>query len=110
MNTDESPPPSTHGADGPNGRGAGGQFGPGNRHGKGNPPAGRAAKLRALMLARVKPKDLAAVVDSLVAQAKGGDLAAIRELPNRVIGTPVAQDVEERLSMLEQSLAQREER
>ena len=95
--------PSTHGSNGGLGDGRidRGRFGKGNRYGKGNPLAGRAAKLRAVLLKRVKDKDMVEVVDALIAQAKAGELNAIKEFLNRCIGTPVPQDIEERLAALE---------
>ena len=81
--------PSTHG---PDGRTARGTFAPGNKLGKGNPLAGRAAKLRARLLRKVTADDFDAIADKLIAMAKGGDLAAIRELYDRTIGKAVPFD------------------
>ena len=77
--------PSTHGSDG---RKADGRFAHGNRLGRGNPLAGRAAKIRAVLLRRFTPKAAAEIVDSLIEKAKSGDLAAIKELFDRTIGKP----------------------
>ena len=79
--------PSTNGA---NGRAAGGRFAPGNPGGPGNPLGSRVAALRAMLLDAVSPDDLRAIVATLVAQAKQGDLAAIRELFDRLLGKPTA--------------------
>lgn len=75
--------PSTNGD---NGRDGGGRFTRGNAGGPGNPYARRVARLRTLMLETVSDEDLKAIVSALVKQAKAGDLAAIREVLNRVTG------------------------
>jgi hypothetical protein len=80
-----SDPPSTHGG---GGRQADGRFAEGNRLGRGNPLAGRAAKIRAVLLRRFTPAAAAEIVDALIGKAKKGDLAAIRELLDRTIGKP----------------------
>jgi hypothetical protein len=43
-----------------------------------------------MLLAAVSDDDLRAVVSTLVEMAKAGDLAAIRELLDRVLGKPTA--------------------
>ena len=78
--------PSTNGS---NGREGNGQFAPGNCGGPGNPHARRVAELRAAMLAAVSVDDLKAVTAKLVAMAKAGDLAAIREVLDRTLGKAV---------------------
>ena len=90
--------PSTHGSNGQDGRG---RFAPGNRLGRGNPLAGRAAKIRAVLLRRLSPKLAGEIADALIAQAKAGDLAAIRELLDRTIGKPAATELLERIEALE---------
>ena len=79
--------PSPNGA---NGRGADGRFARGNCGGPGNPHAQRTARLRAMLLDSVSDDDFTTVVGKLVAMAKGGDLAAIRELLDRMMGKPKA--------------------
>lgn len=79
--------PTTNGT---NGRGPGGRFAPGNPGGPGNPHAKRTAELRAAALAAVSDDDLRAVVAKLLELAKGGDLAAIRELLDRLLGKAAA--------------------
>lgn len=98
--------PSTHG---PNGAPAGnrdtrGRFAPGNRCGRGNPLAGRAAKIRAVLLRKLTTKQAGEITDVLIRRARDGDLAAIRELLDRTIGKPVQTDVLERLEKLEEKL------
>jgi hypothetical protein len=67
-----------------------GRFAPGNRAGRGNPHAARVSALRSALLDAVTPDDLRAVVAALVDRAKGGDVAAARELLDRAIGKPPA--------------------
>ncbi|MEZ4270158.1 MAG: hypothetical protein R3C68_01580 [Myxococcota bacterium] len=73
---------------GTNGRIASGRFAVGNKGGPGNPHARRVAKLRSLLLNAVTDDELHAIVLKLVDLAKGGDLAAIREVLNRTVGKP----------------------
>lgn len=93
--------PSTTGS---NGRGEGGRFGNGNRFGKGNPHAKRVARLRSALLKSVSAGDLREVVMSLLAEAKSGDVAAARELFQRLLGPPEALDLLERFDALEQQI------
>lgn len=99
---------------GPNGRDPGtGRFAPGNRLGRGNPLAGRAAKIRAELLRVLSPTEARRIAKRLLEQAKTGDLAAIRELLDRTIGKPATADVLERLDEMEarlQTLLERKER
>jgi hypothetical protein len=74
------PTPST------NGRTPRGQFAKGNLGGPGNPYAKRVAWLRQALLDAVSADDIRAIVMILVARAKDGDMAAIRELLDRLIG------------------------
>ena len=73
---------------GDNGRDGRGRFGQGNRFGKGNPYAQRVAELRSLILEAVTDADLREIVRILVERAKGGDITAIREVLNRLVGKP----------------------
>ena len=98
--------PSTHGTNGQDGRG---RFAPGNKLGRGNPLAGRAAKIRAQLLKGATPADVKAIVKKLIDGAKAGDLAFIREWLDRVIGKPAQADLLERIELIEQQLAAREE-
>jgi hypothetical protein len=95
-------PPSTTGS---NGRASGGRFGPGNRFARGNPHARRVAALRAALLRAVKPADLAEVAAALLASAKGGDVAATRELMQRVLGPAESIDLIDRIESLERLIA-----
>lgn len=76
---------------GENGRDAGGRFAIGNAGGPGNPHAKRVAELRTMLLDAVTDDDLRAIIRALVARARDGDLAAIRELLDRIIGRPAQQ-------------------
>jgi hypothetical protein len=83
------------------GRTPGGRFAPGNRGGPGNPHAATVAKLRAAILAAVTPEDIDAIIRALVHRAKGGDMAAAKELLDRAVGKPTDASVAERLDELE---------
>jgi hypothetical protein len=93
-----------------NGRGEGGKFGPGNRFARGNPFAKRVAKLRSALFKAVSPEDLTEVVRVLVASAKSGDVAATKELLQRLLGPPVELDFIERMEALEKQLADVQQR
>jgi hypothetical protein len=89
-----------------NGRGDRGRFGAGNKYARGNPHARRVARLRAELLRAVTPEDLRDVVVALLNQAKAGDVAAAKELLQRLLGPPVELDLLERLGMLETQIAE----
>jgi len=91
------------GAPSPNGRNGAGRFAKGNPGGPGNPHAASVARLRAALVEAVTPDDVAAIARALVTQAKGGDVAAVRELLNRLLGPPVELDLIERLERLERA-------
>jgi hypothetical protein len=99
MSTD----PSTLGGNG-NGKDSAGRFAKGNKLGRGNPLAGRAAKIRAILLKALTPADAKAIAAELVTKAKTGDLAYIRELLDRTIGKPSSSDLLERIEALEQAM------
>ena len=80
--------PSVSGQDPHNGR-----FLPGNRIGRGNPVARQASRLRKALYAAVTPADLQEVVQSLVAQAKAGDVAASKIVLSTLLGPPQSLDV-----------------
>jgi hypothetical protein len=54
----------------------------------------------------VKAADLREVVAALLAQAKAGDVASIKELLQRLLGPPVELDFAERLEELERTIAE----
>ena len=99
METNPKPSPA-----GDNGRGPGGRFGPGNRAGRGNPMAKKVQQLRAALLKAIKPNDIRDVIETMLKSAKGGDIAAGRELLSRALGAPEALDILQRLEALETTL------
>jgi len=54
------------------------------------------------MINAVTEQDLREVIKALVAEAKSGDLAAVRELLDRLLGKPIEIDLLDRLDELEQ--------
>lgn len=80
--------PSTNGGNGA--RDEGGRFANGNPGGPGNPYAQQVARIRSAILEAVSDDDLRAVVAALVEKARKGDVAAARELLNRLAGKPHA--------------------
>jgi hypothetical protein len=81
---------ATPSANGDNGeRDALGRFRPGNKGGPGNPVARKTAAIRKALFAAVRPADVKAVVRALISQAKAGDVPAIKELFDRLIGKSV---------------------
>src|SRR5215475_1402447 len=75
---------------GANGRQQNGRFGSGNKFGLGNPYCKRAHQLRSALFETVTHEDLVEVTKKLIAMAKGGDIHAIKELLDRVLGKPTA--------------------
>ncbi|MCW5756075.1 MAG: hypothetical protein KIT54_02455 [Phycisphaeraceae bacterium] len=65
-----------------------GRFAPGNPGGQGNPLAKEHARVRRLIRESVTDADLVAIVAVLVAEAKAGNIVAIRELLDRLAGKP----------------------
>lgn len=86
---------------GPNGRDKRGRFAAGNPGGPGNPHIAKTAKLRAKLLEAVTPSDIEAIIKQLVTMARGGEISAIRELLDRVLGKPGPSDLAERVDRLE---------
>ena len=82
-----------------------GRFQTGNPGGPGNPYTKQIAALRQALLDAVRPEDLREIVDSLVRQAKAGDVQAAREVLLRALGRPLEADLLERIEALEQRLA-----
>lgn len=75
----------TEGKDPKNGR-----FLPGNTFAKGNPLNQKAHQLRVSLLETVTEADMVAVTKRLIKMARDGDIHAIRELLDRVLGRPTA--------------------
>lgn len=74
------------------GRDASGRFAPGNPGGPGalaHERTKRARELRQALHDAVTPEDMAAVARALIDKAKSGDVAAARELLDRIIGRAI---------------------
>jgi len=67
-----------------------GKFAPGNKFGVGNPFHKKTHALRASLFQTVSEDDLIKVTKKLIAMAKSGNIHAIRELFDRVLGRPLA--------------------
>ena len=80
-------------------------FKKGNPGGPGNPHAAQVGRIRTALLNAATDEAMAAVVASLIEQARGGDVAAAKELFNRVLGPPVASDLIERIEAVERAQA-----
>jgi hypothetical protein len=93
---------------GSNGRNPSGRFARGNKLGRGNPLAGRAAKIRAELLRASKSADIKTICRKLIDGAKAGDLAFIREWFDRTAGKPTDLVTEDRLGVLEAAIAERQ--
>ncbi|GAB6186678.1 hypothetical protein [Thermopirellula anaerolimosa] len=63
-----------------------------------------AVELRKAVLQAVTPEELASIVRVLFSRAMEGDVAAAREVLNRVLGPPVEVDLVERLEELENAI------
>jgi len=81
------------------GRGAGGRFAPGNKHGRGNPHARRMAELRAAFLSVATPEGLRQLGETMLKAALGGDWVAAKLLLSYVIGKPEAGISPDRLDL-----------
>ncbi len=96
----------------PNGRNGArdgrGRFAKGNPGGPGNPFARRVARIKSLIVDAVSDDDLRAVVAMLVERAKGGDVAAAREILNRLVGRPAAATDPEQRELEERRLELRD--
>src|SRR5512140_1247382 len=91
------------------GRASNGRFQPGNKIGKGNPHCQQVAALRSALLAAVTPADITEIIGSMMTQAKAGDIAAAKELLQRVLGPAESIDLIERIEAIEQSIAEQKE-
>jgi len=86
------------------GRDESGRFTLGNAGGPGNPFAKRVAALRAALLSAITPTDIKVIIKKLIKQARGGDLAAAKEVLDRAVGRPVELDFLEKIENLERML------
>jgi hypothetical protein len=64
------------------------------------------ARLRSALFKAVRPEDVRDVIVALMNQAKAGEVPAIRELLQRLLGPPVELDFAERPDALERSIAE----
>jgi hypothetical protein len=71
-------------------RGGNGRFAAGNKAAAGHnaPHARRVATLRSTLLNSVTEQDIQDIASALIAKAKEGDLRAIREVFDRILGQP----------------------
>ena len=106
MGRDMSVRPSPNGRNGA--RDGRGRFAKGNPGGPGNPFARRVARIKSLIVDAVSDDDLRAVVAMLVERAKGGDVAAAREILNRLVGRPAAATDPEQRELEERRLELRD--
>ena len=83
-------------------RDANGRFLPGNAGGPGNPLGQHVNLLRKALLEAVTPEDMRQIAAALLEAAKGGDVAAAKELLLRCLGRPLESDLLERLEALEE--------
>ncbi|MEJ5342805.1 MAG: DUF5681 domain-containing protein [Thermogutta sp.] len=82
-----------------------GRFLPGCKPGPGRPRKRYSAvELRKAVLKAVTPEEVAAIVRALLSRAMDGDVAAAREVLNRVLGPPIEADLLERLERLERAI------
>jgi hypothetical protein len=87
-----------------NGRTARGTFAPGNKLAKGYPHARRANRLRAELYRVVTVEEFREIVRAMVKEAKNGDIAAAREIIERLLGKPESADTMARIEELETTL------
>jgi hypothetical protein len=85
-------------------RAANGQFAAGNRGGPGNPFARQVAELRQAILDRLTVEAASDIADTLIARAKGGDVAAARLLFQYGLGKPAKAVEPDRVEIEEHQL------
>ncbi len=73
-----------------NGRDSQGRFTPNNTFGKGNPHAKRVQEVRSALMSAVTDEDVKAIVAKMVERAKNGDVAAAKEVLDRLVGRPAS--------------------
>lgn len=89
---------------GHNGRGPDGRFVAGNPGGPGNPLGRKVGQLRAALIDAVDVADIRDIADTLIQQARGGDIDAMKLLFDRTLGRVVEADLLQRLENLERSM------
>jgi hypothetical protein len=70
------------------GKDARGRFAPGNAFGRGDPHRRKRAQLQAAIVKLVSADDIAEIMAALIEKAKAGDIAATKEVLDRVFGKP----------------------
>lgn len=96
----DSNPPLPPRVDGPPAQDVKGRFAPGNRLGRGNPLAGRVARIRAELLKAVTKDDSKVIAKKLIEGARSGDLAFIKEFYDRTIGRTCDTGTDQRIDEL----------
>ena len=81
-----------------------GRFTPGNKLARGNAAARKVARFRASMFAAVKAGDVKAIVVELLARARAGESWAVKLALEYLCGPPRDVDLDERLTVLEQTI------
>jgi hypothetical protein len=91
-------------ANGGNGRDANGRWARGNPGGPGNPLSKKVQSIRVALVSAVTPEAIRAIVQTLLQQAKDGDVAAAKVVFDRACGPAQALDLDLRLAELENRL------
>lgn len=78
-----------------------GKFQRGNHAAVGNPFNRKMQQFRSALMETISVEDVREIVAKLVTLAKGGDLAAIKVLLDRLLGTAAPTDIIERIENLE---------
>lgn len=104
MSDDQEPSPN--GANG-DGRDSGGRFAKGWKGGPGNPHSKQVAQVREALMRAVTPEKIERAVTKLLDKAENGDVMALREVLDRVLGRPAQADLLERIERLEHLLSER---
>lgn len=104
QSNDQQCPPVSPSPNGSDGRDSRGRFSAGNPGGPGNPLGSKIARLRSALVSAVTEEDIEAIAKTLITQAIAGDMAAVRELFNRLLGRPLEADMIDRLEAIERRL------
>ena len=73
-----------------------GRFTKGNKAGKGRPIGSRVDMLRRSLIESVTAEDIRMIIQSVIGQAKNGDLNAAKLVLTQVLGNPANMDIIER--------------
>jgi hypothetical protein len=85
-----------------------GRWQQGNKAGRGNPLARQVQLIRTALVNAVTPKDIKAVIQRLLQQAKDGDVASAKIIFDRAAGPAQSLDLDLRLTELENRLLESE--